>query len=321
MMVEQDDLDQSLLQHQALRRQLPNAWNAFFARFGRLRPVQLQAIPPILARHSILVTAPTAGGKTEAMAAPLCELIVSCRWQGLSTLLVTPTRALVNDLYHRLERAFLEMRVRLGRKTADHAMSGGVVEQFLITTPESLESLLTFRREVLTNVRAVVVDEIHLLDGTPRGDQLRLLLQRLSAYLHHHAGNAFAGLQLIAMSATVPDPRQMAIAYLGPDAQIISVAGQRALEASIIVADGSESVRAQAAVQAFESFADVHKVLVFVNSRKHVDEGAGHFQHGSFAHAPVFGHHGNLSTRLIHHPPKSDLTKPPSVSSLLAEIH
>ena len=106
-----------LLQHQTLRAALGHAWNPFFARFGSLRPVQLTAIPPILAGQSTLVTAPTAGGKTEALAAPICELMARHRWPGLSVLLITPTRALVNDLYARLELPLGHMRIGLGRKT------------------------------------------------------------------------------------------------------------------------------------------------------------------------------------------------------------
>jgi ATP-dependent helicase Lhr and Lhr-like helicase len=89
------DVDDLYEQHQNIRQLLPNAYNAFFAQFGRLRPVQLGAIPPILAGRNVLVTAPTAGGKTEAVGAPICEKIVARSWAGLSALLITPTRALV----------------------------------------------------------------------------------------------------------------------------------------------------------------------------------------------------------------------------------
>ncbi len=294
-MPEQLDIESQYEQHQLLRQTLPNSWNAFFARFGSLRPIQLAAVPPILARKNVLVTAPTAGGKTEAVVAPLCEQIIRHRWPGLSVLLITPTRALVNDLFYRLERPCEQMHIAIARKTSDHAFSGTADEQLVITTPESTESLLTFRRETLVNLNAIIIDEIHLLDGTPRGDQLRMLLRRLLAYLHDKRAKNFLGLQTVAMSATVPDPRRLADAYLGDNAEIISVPGQRQVEAKVIVADGADDVRAQAAVQAMELFADVHKVLVFVNSRKAADMGASCFRCGMFSKAPVFGHHGSLS--------------------------
>src|SRR5687767_9260771 len=98
-----EDLQEMLAKHRDLRQQLANAWNPFFAKFGSLRPVQLETIPLLLNRKNLLVIAPTAGGKTEAYAAPTCELIIRHRWKPLSALIVTPTRALVNDLYARLE--------------------------------------------------------------------------------------------------------------------------------------------------------------------------------------------------------------------------
>lgn len=290
-----DDLDDMLNQHRTLQRMMPHTWNAFFAGFGSLRPIQLQAMPPILHGKNVLVTAPTAGGKTQAVLAPICERLTRHRWPALSVLVITPTRALVNDLFHRLSRPLDEMRIRLGRKTADHALPEQVSEQVLITTPESVESLLTFRRECLNRIQAIVLDEIHLLDGSPRGDQLRSVLNRLSAYRRHVGGPQFAGLQRIAMSATVSDPQRLADVYLGEGSSIVAVPGQRELEARIIRAAGTDKDRAEAAISATSHFDDVHKILVFVNSRKQVDTGAGYFQCGRFSSVSVYGHHGSLS--------------------------
>lgn len=294
-MAASSDLETLLEQHRRLQHAMPFAWNAFFSRFGSLRQVQLDAMPSILNGRSVLVTAPTAGGKTEAVLAPICERLARHKWPGLSTLLITPTRALVNDLYMRLFPSCDKMRIRLGRKTADHPLGNNIVDQILITTPESFESLLTFRPKSLAQVQAVVMDEIHLLDGSPRGDQLRILLNRLSTYRHYVGGEGFAGLQRVAMSATVAVPRRLADVYVGIDSDIISVQGQRDLESKIILANGSDKDRAQAAIDAVESFEDVHKILVFVNSRKQVDASAGDFKYGRFSKVPIYGHHGSLS--------------------------
>lgn len=291
----EEETDKLLQEHQALRRALPSAWNAFFARFGRLRPVQRMAIPHILAGKNVLVVAPTAGGKTEAVIAPLCERIVRGRLPGLSVLAIAPTRALVNDLYARLANPCEQMGVRLGRKTSDHAMSGDAKENLLITTPESTESLLTFRRNVLASVRAVAVDEIHLLAGSPRGDQLEIVLNRLETYLAHVQGSDFRGLQRVALSATLPDPERVIRGYLGSEAALIEASGSREIDSRIVVSARDDRTRAQAAVRAAEAFDDVRKVLVFVNSRRQVDTGANHFRSGRFAGVPVYGHHGSLS--------------------------
>lgn len=286
--------DELLALHRRIRQQLPTTWSAFFARFGRLRPIQIAAIPEILRGGNVLVTAPTAGGKTEAVAAPLCELLKARQWERLSIMLVTPTRALVNDLYHRLEKPLHELGIHLARKTSDHALPKGGGGQFVITTPESLESLLTFDRESLAGLRALVMDEVHLLDGSPRGDQLRFLLRRLETYLRHKQGEGDYSLQRIALSATVATPEVTATTYLGDGSRVVSVPGQRQIESRIILAEGDEETRAREAMLAAGGFPDLRKVLVFVNSRRQADL-AGLYRQGAFEHAPVYGHHGDLS--------------------------
>jgi ATP-dependent Lhr-like helicase len=289
-----DNLDELLILNRSIRLRLPNTWNPFFARFGKLRPIQMAAIPEILKGSNVLITAPTAGGKTEAVAAPLCERLKADRWTGMSIMLVTPTRALVNDLFHRLEGPCQNLGIALARKTGDHPLSAHSTEQFVITTPESLESMLTHHRERLDQLRAIVIDEVHLLDGTPRGDQLRFLLSRLEIYLRFKLQRPDYALQKIAISATVPNPSRTAAAYLGENASVVTVAGQRAIESKILLIPGDDAARAQAAMLATQAFADVRKILVFVNSRNQADL-AGLYQHEPFKHTPVYGHHGSLS--------------------------
>ncbi len=288
------DIDELLEQHRTLRASLPNVWNAFFARFGQLRPIQAAAIPQIIAGRDLLVSAPTAGGKTEAVAAPICENAIRERWQGLSILMITPTRALVNDLFQRLESPCHEAGIELRRKTSDHPLHEGMSMNFLITTPESTESLLTFNRDRLEDVRAILIDEVHLLDGSPRGDQLVFLLHRLRALLRHRRGGVDAGIQFIGISATISNPAATARRYLGDAAELVTVSGQRVVQAEIVMEPEGDEERAEAVAAGAERFADVHKALIFVNSRKQADQ-AMLYQRGVFAKMPVFGHHGNLS--------------------------
>ena len=98
---------------------LVRTWDPFFGRFGRLTPTQRAAIPLILQGEDVLLAAPTATGKTEAVCAPLVELRMS-RGIDWKILYVSPTRALVNDLYERLNPALTELRIRALRRTGDH---------------------------------------------------------------------------------------------------------------------------------------------------------------------------------------------------------
>jgi len=286
-----DGLTLELEQHRVIRNLLASSWNAFFAQHRRLRDIQLKVIPEILSGADVLVSAPTAGGKTDAVMAPVCELIKRKRLSGLACLYITPTRALVNDLFERLADKTEQMGIRVGRQTGDHSQRTGA--NVLLTTPESVESMLTFRKHVLKDVRLVVLDEIHLLDGTSRGDQLRLLLGRLRKYIEWKGEGA--RVQHIAISATVASPRQIADAYMGNDAKLISVKGQRSIECKYIRPEAGKEL-ADCVLEGIQQFEDVTKVLVFVNRRKDVDHHTDRIRERVPKHFEVFGHHGSLGT-------------------------
>ena len=164
-----------LLPPQAIKEQIPHTWSLFFARHGRFTPVQLQAISPILnGRHTLLIAA-TASGKTEAVLAPLLER----NWQSLHSLssplprspasspfsplrllYICPTRALVRDLYERLQPILADTGITIGMKTGDVTMTSQI-PAILLTTPESTDSLLTRTPRLFTELQAIVLDEIH----------------------------------------------------------------------------------------------------------------------------------------------------------------
>jgi ATP-dependent helicase Lhr and Lhr-like helicase len=68
-----------------------------------LRPLQQQALAPVLGGQHTLIVAPTAGGKTEAAVFPVLSRMLSEDWQGLSVLYLCPLRALLNNLHPRLD--------------------------------------------------------------------------------------------------------------------------------------------------------------------------------------------------------------------------
>ncbi|MEO0077918.1 MAG: DEAD/DEAH box helicase, partial [candidate division WOR-3 bacterium] len=85
-----------------LKAALRHTWTPFFSRFGRLTQVQTETIPKILAGDNLVVISPAASGKTEAVVAPAIERLLPDKRARFSMLYVSPTRALVNDLYRRL---------------------------------------------------------------------------------------------------------------------------------------------------------------------------------------------------------------------------
>ncbi|MBI4880451.1 MAG: DEAD/DEAH box helicase, partial [Planctomycetes bacterium] len=191
-----------------VRDLLPRTLNAFFGRFANFTSVQEQAIPALLGGRDALLCAPTASGKTEAYAAPLVERMLGAPRCPYRILFISPTRALANDLKRRLEERMAQLGVAFGRHTGEHKERvEGHPPEVAVMTPESLDSLLARRAAALAGVISVVLDEVHVLDGTPRGDHARLLLHRLDQC-------AAARPQRVAASATVDRPAEVAGRYL-----------------------------------------------------------------------------------------------------------
>jgi ATP-dependent Lhr-like helicase len=258
-----------------------------------LRPLQLQAIDPVLDGRHALLGAPTAGGKTEAALLPLLSRMVAARWSGLSVLYVCPLRALLNNLYPRVQ-GYCEL---LGHRAALWHGDVGDGERrriladppdVLLTTPESIEAMLMSRR-VLSDrffggVQAVVVDEIHAFAGDDRGWHLLAVLGRLDALSGRE-------IQRIGLTATVGNPDWLL------DWLVCGGTGERAVA---LVSGTSGDLELTADWVATEANAarvigalhQGEKRLVFADSRARVESLASALRSGG---TTVFVSHSSLS--------------------------
>lgn len=271
----------------AIRRSLARTWGAFFSRFGQLTEVQVKAIPLILAGNNVVVISPAASGKTEAVIAPAIERLLSigsASHSSLTILYVSPTRALVNDLFRRLSEPMEYLGLRLERKTGDHPkIEEKKLPFLLITTPESLDSLLCRHPRIFKSLRAVVLDEIHLLDNTPRGDQLRVLLERLRLINSE--------LRYYALSATIDDLRIGARYF--PGAVVVEVPSEREIEAELLPGGPDWSIRV---IERLKQ-RGARKVLCFFNARSFAEAGVKLFDHPPFS-GRVWVHHASLTRQV-----------------------
>src|SRR4051812_24986531 len=136
-----------------------------------------------------LLIAPTGGGKTLAGFLPsLIDLSERPR-EGLHTLHISPLKALAVDIQRNLETPVAELRLPIRTETrtgdtpaAKRARQRSKPPHILMTTPESLALMLSYTdaEAIFRHLRCVVVDELHALAGTKRGDLLALGLARLS---------------------------------------------------------------------------------------------------------------------------------------------
>jgi len=169
---------------------LPEPFAGWFARRGWApRPHQLAMVDAAQAGDGALLIAPTGGGKTLAGFLPsLIDLAAHPR-PGLHTLYVSPLKALATDIARNLLTPIEEMGlpVTVETRTGDtpanrRARQKEAPPNLLLTTPESLALLLSQATAAtwFAGLRTVVIDEVHALAGTKRGDQLALCLARLS---------------------------------------------------------------------------------------------------------------------------------------------
>ena len=263
-----------------IRNSLKHAWVPFFTRFGRLTPVQIKTIPEVLNKKNVVVASPTATGKTEAIVAPVAERFITERWEKLAVLYIVPTRALANDTLARIEGPLSDMGIKTALKHGDRPrLTAQNLLNFLITTPESLDSLICRRSEIFSSLQVVILDEIHLLDNTYRGDQLRVLLYRLKEI----ANNKNFSIHLL--SATLSNPSEIAQRYVN-DFEVIKIDGARNIESYIL--------KSLKEVYDLTKKKKWKKVLCFCNMRESVEEVSKELS-DMWHPYPVVAHHGSLS--------------------------
>lgn len=191
--------------------ELPHAISAYFdARSWRIHPHQRD----MLARADdacTLLIAPTGGGKTMAGFLPTLAELADGQHQGLHTLYVSPLKALAADIKRNLTGPIEEMGlpIRVEDRTGDTSSARKRRQRadpphILLTTPESLALMVSYEDagRTFAGLQRIVVDEIHALAESKRGDQLMLALSRLAVLA--------PGLRRVGLSATVEDPPAIA---------------------------------------------------------------------------------------------------------------
>ncbi|WP_170443527.1 ligase-associated DNA damage response DEXH box helicase [Ruegeria arenilitoris] len=205
----------------------------FTARGWSIHPHQQAMIDRARAPATLLI-APTGGGKTMAGFLPSLIELAEGRHAGLHTIYVSPLKALAADIKRNLRGPADEMGlpIRIEDRTGDTTPTQKKRQRvdpphILLTTPESLALLTSYEDapRMFQGVQRVIVDEIHALAESKRGDQLMLALARLQTLC--------PDLRRVGLSATVedpdaiarflarhPDPCDIVLADPGPDPDI-----------------------------------------------------------------------------------------------------
>ena len=182
-----------------------------------LRAVQLAAARAIFETDkNLLLSSSTASGKTEAAFFPIITLLCENMPETVGVLYIAPLKSLINDQFLRLDELLDLSGIPVFHWHGDVAQSHKAKllrepRGILQITPESLESLLMNRSNdiirLLGDLRFIVIDEIHTLTGTDRGNQIICQLVRLARLIGRIP-------RRVGLSATIGDMR-LAADWLG----------------------------------------------------------------------------------------------------------
>lgn len=288
---------------------------------------QSQGWACIASGQDTLVAAPTGSGKTLAGFLAFIDALYRGAEGGedlasaTQIVYVSPLKALATDIRHNLQTPLEEIaqiatdlgyhppQLRAELRTGDTPSSARAAmlrrpPNFLVTTPESLYLLVTAERTraMLSNVRAVIVDEIHAVARDKRGSHLALTLERLEWLCADRP-------MRVGLSATQRPIESMARLLVGahrcddagnPRCSVVDVGHKRDLDLDIELPQGELS-----SVASTQDMSDVldriaeqvqahETTLVFVNTRR-MAERVAHLLAERLGEAAVAAHHGSLS--------------------------
>ncbi len=188
-------------------------------RWNELNEIQKQAYY-VLTRtdKDLIVASGTASGKTEAVFFPILTLLDKQPSNSVDVLYISPLKALINDQFSRLNGLLEDQNIKVTSWHGDISQSKkekliNDPHGILQITPESLEAMFINNPGVIhrlfSDLKFIVVDEIHsFLDGD-RGLQVQCLIERIKRASHSKP-------RIIGLSATISDPKTVE-EYVNPD--------------------------------------------------------------------------------------------------------
>ncbi|MBO5283214.1 MAG: DEAD/DEAH box helicase [Lachnospiraceae bacterium] len=158
-------------------------------KWEELRANQVAACEVIFdSDENLLLSSGTASGKTEAAFLPVLTELYHKPSASVGVLYISPLKALINDQFLRLEQLLQDSHIPVTKWHGDASVTRKNKlmkhpEGILQITPESLESLLTGKRgaclTMFSDLRFVIIDEVHYFMRDVRGLQLLCVLERL----------------------------------------------------------------------------------------------------------------------------------------------
>jgi ATP-dependent Lhr-like helicase len=293
---------------------LPAPFADWFARRGWTpRPHQLDLLARALARRSVLLIAPTGAGKTLAGFLPSLVALAAPQprprmavgrgisRRGIHTLYISPLKALAVDVARNLETPIAEMglSIRVETRTGDTAAHKRLRQKtdppdILMTTPEQVALLIAGREadDLFGSLDTIILDELHALVTSKRGDLLALGLARLKRLAPQ--------VRMVGLSATVSEPVDLArwLTSVDAPADIVQVGGGALPDLGLLVSDEripwAGHMAGFAMGDVYQAIKSARLTLVFVNTRAQAEYAFQELWRLNEDALPIALHHGSL---------------------------
>ena len=288
---------------------LPDRFAKWFAARGwSPREHQLEMVAKGRTGHDALLIAPTGGGKTLAGFLPsliaISERPPANTPRGLHTLYISPLKALAVDVERNLMAPIFQMNLPIvaESRTGDTGISRRQRQRvkppdILLTTPEQLALFCAWEgaRLYFENLSCVIIDEIHAIHASKRGDLLALDLARLSKFA--------PGMRRVGLSATVDDPevikRWMGRGISAPSVELVRGPKGAAPIVDMLLSQGrvpwAGHTAKHAMAEVYEAIKGARTALVFVNTRFQAEFAFQELWRLNDDNLPIALHHGSLA--------------------------
>ena len=266
----------------------------------QLRPIQNAAISKILSSdENFILASRTASGKTEAAFLPILSK-VNFNDTGVQVLYISPLIALINDQFYRVEELCKNLNVTVTKwhGEANKTLKDRLIKQptgIVLITPESLEAMFVNKpynvKQLFSNLKYVVIDEIHSFIGTDRGTQLKSILSRLQRV----NSKSFS---IVGLSATIGDYNE-AKKFTGNETNTKVLLDRTAKEINSVFRffkNKNDELSLELLKDLYIETKD-NKVLIFPNSRGRAEEVAVKLKKISDrekGHSNYFSHHSSV---------------------------
>jgi DEAD/DEAH box helicase domain-containing protein len=232
----------------------------------RLYQFQEDAIKEIMFGRNVIITAPTASGKTEAFSIPIIQKILSAgKTGGIQAVFVYPTKALARDQLPKIQDMTQNTGITVQVFDGDTKKNerNSILDappQIIITNFDALHYHMMYRTRfasLLSTVKFLVVDETHVYSGI-FGSNVHYIIKRLKRLCRK--------LQFIASSATLENAKEFCEQLFDTDMHLIEGHGKKGSTDFVMIFPTLRTQRALMVDLLEKLTKKKHKTMVFSNS-------------------------------------------------------